>query len=621
MAANARGLVPGLKGLASMPDKRVSFLCLWVFLLFQCVFPSQAFSKREHLVYFPNTVYELNIYKIFGKEPGKTLMLIGGIQGNEPGGFLSADLYADMSLQKGNLIVVPRANFYSIILNQRGPNGDMNRRFSIEDTSSSMEDKIVTKLKELISESDYLLNLHDGSGYYYPEYIDKWRNPTRFGQSVIADCREYRIPGTDKVIKLEEMAERVISQVNPHIQNDLHKFHFMNTRTDEEDSPHREQRNSATYYALTTHHIPAFGVETSKFLPSIDLKVRYHNLIINAFKEVFGIVPESPGLDLDPPVLNYLVVSLNGQIPIVVKQNQTLQVKAGDAIHISHIESNYERGLSLDILGHGGLNDYRREFVVFKDTSILVRKDNDVFAEIPIRVSENRLGEDRQPSRTRRVEYFVIETEGHRLLLADGETLDLVMGDDLKILDVLPSQEDTSGITVNFKGFVGNPKNNTGEDRGYLIHTGAGLLTRYSLGNKGRLYEIIASDDGRVLGRMVVRLVPPKMDYLVLRIDDHRHVYLKSEDTVSLSMENRICLEEIETNLYSENGICLKVDEHLLKPGEVRELRALCALDGQSRHPVQVKKGALVLGQVFISIIHTPNSTGHSRDRSFSLSP
>ena len=43
-------------------------------------------------------------------------MLIGGIQGNEPGGFLSADLYADMSLEKGNLIVVPRANFNSIIL-------------------------------------------------------------------------------------------------------------------------------------------------------------------------------------------------------------------------------------------------------------------------------------------------------------------------------------------------------------------------------------------------------------------------------------------------------------------------------------------------------------------------
>ena len=69
-------------------------------------------------------------------------MLIGGIQGNEPGGFISADLYADMSLEKGNLIVVPRANFYSIILNQRGAHGDMNRKFTPEDSSHSTDDKI-----------------------------------------------------------------------------------------------------------------------------------------------------------------------------------------------------------------------------------------------------------------------------------------------------------------------------------------------------------------------------------------------------------------------------------------------------------------------------------------------
>ena len=84
-------------------------------------------------------------------------MLIGGIQGNEPGGFLSADLYADMRLEKGNLIVVPRANFYSIITNQRGPNGDLNRKFNVEDNSSTMEDQIVSILKKLISESDYLV--------------------------------------------------------------------------------------------------------------------------------------------------------------------------------------------------------------------------------------------------------------------------------------------------------------------------------------------------------------------------------------------------------------------------------------------------------------------------------
>jgi hypothetical protein len=574
--------------------------CITLFHFF--IFPTPGFSKKEHIVYFPNTAYELNVYKIYGKQPGKTLMLIGGIQGNEPGGFLSADLYADMSLAKGNLVVVPRANFYSIILNQRGPHGDMNRKFNNGDRVRSAEDKIVSILKKLISESDYLLNLHDGAGYYSPKYMNKWRNPMRFGQAIIADTNEYRVPGTDRVIKLEEMAQKVIDQVNPHIENELHKFHFMNTNTGAKDSSHREQRKSATYYALIEHNIPAFGVETSKFLPSVDLKVRYHNLVINAFKGLFGIIPESPGLVLDPPLLKYLVVSINGQIPIVIKENQTLQLQAGDSIQVSHIESNYERGLSLDILGYGDLNDYRREFVVFRDTSIIVRKDNHIFAEIPLKISKKRLGEEKSKSRPVKLDYFVVETRGHRILLSDGETLDLVKGDKLKIVDIIPSFSGESGITVNFKGFVGDWKNNTGEDRGYVIDTGADLIKRYSLHKEGELYTIIASKGDNVIGRMIIRLTPPRMDYLILKINNHKHVYLRPEDAVSLSKEDKICLQEVQTNLYNKRDIQLSINGHQIKPGQIRDLEELCGASACLKHQAKVTKGPLVLGRVFINM-------------------
>lgn len=579
------------------------------FLLFFCItlslfliFPTHGYSKKEHIVYFPNTAYELNVYKIYGKQPGKTLMLIGGIQGNEPGGFLSADLYADMSLAKGNLIVVPRANFYSIILNKRGPHGDMNRKFTPEDTTHSVEDKIVTILKKLISESDFLLNLHDGAGYYYPKYINKWRNPMRFGQSIIADTNAYRVPGTNRVIQLKEMAQRVLREVNSHIENELHKFHFMNTKTGAQESPHREQRKSATYYALTEHHIPAFGVETSKFLPSIDLKVRYHNLVINAFKMIFGIVPESPSLVLDPPLLKYLVVSVNGQIPIVIKVNQTLELQSGDSIHVSHIESNYERGLSLDILGYGDLNDYRREFVVFRNTSIIVRKDNHIFAEIPLRIAKKTPTEERPKSGFTKLDYFVVETKGHRILLSNGETLDLVEGDKLKIVDILPSFPDRSGITVNFKGFVGDWKNNTGEDRGYVIDTGANLIKRYSLHKKGEFYTVIASKGNNIIGRMLIRLTPPRMDYLILKVNNHKHVYLRPEDAVSLSKEDKICLQEVQTNLYNKGGIHLSINGHKIKPGEIRQLRELSGASAYLKYQAKVTNGPLVLGRVFINM-------------------
>jgi predicted deacylase len=94
--------------------------------VFSFLFPGEADAKHSQEVFFKETDHELHVYWIEGRQPGKTLLLIGGIQGNEPGGFLSAD----MELARGNLMVVPRANFYSMVLNRRQVSEDMNRKFA-----------------------------------------------------------------------------------------------------------------------------------------------------------------------------------------------------------------------------------------------------------------------------------------------------------------------------------------------------------------------------------------------------------------------------------------------------------------------------------------------------------
>ena len=498
---------------------------------------------------------------------------------------------------------MPRANFYSIITNQRGPNGDLNRKFNVADNSSTMEDQIVSILKKLISESDYLLNLHDGLGYYHPTYIDKWRNPMLFGQSIVGDCEEYRVPNSNKSIKLGEMARKILKEVNPRINGELYKFHFMDTRTDAEDSPHREQRGSATYYALTKHHIPSFGVETSKFLPSIDLKVLYHNMVINAFMKQFGIIPESPGLNLDPPVLKYLVVAINGRTPIVVEASQALELRAGDMISVTHIESNYERGLSLDILGYGGVNDLGKDYAIFRDTSILVRKDNQQVAEIPVRITEKGADEEsRTTSAIKKIDYIVIEAKGYRLLLANGETLHLVRGEELKIIDVLPRTRSSSGVKVNFKGFVGEPSNNTGEDRGFTINTGMDLMERFSLDGKGEAYEIVVTQGETILGRAIVKLASPKVDFLVLRVNGHGHHILKPKSAFSVSREDTICIEEIRTNFSTSDGIRLKINGQTVLPGEERAIRDLYPAAKASDPQLKVEKDSLVLGMITLNV-------------------
>jgi hypothetical protein len=581
--------------------RRGGFLILTVMQCFVFTVPANAQARKENLVYFPNTPYELNIYKIYGKQPGKTLMLIGGIQGNEPGGFLSADLYADMTLLKGNLIVVPRANFYSILLNHRGAHGDMNRKFAGKPRKRSMDDRIVSILKDLIAESEYLLNLHDGSGFYYPEYISRWRNPKAFGQSIIADCEEYKIPGQDRVVRLGDMARAVVTEINREITNDLYKFHFNNTRTNEPGSIHKEQLKSATYYALTNHHIPAFGIETSKFLPSIDLKVRYHNLAINAFMKLFGIIPEQPGLFLDPPELKYLVVSIDGHTPIVIEDKQALNVKAGDTINIAHVEANYERGLSVDILGYGNLNDFRKDFSIYKDTSLIIRKDNKVFARIPIRVSARetaRPGSGEEED----LAYFIVEVNGRKHLLENRETLDVVRGDLMKVVDVLPrSLARRQDVCVNFKGFVGNWKNNTGEDRGYLINTGKGLLARYSLHGQRKIYKIVASRGKQILGTMLVRITEPSLGYLILKLNDRVYA-VKDRETIRASLNDYLTVQAIESNIGEEDEVKITANDCLLIPGKAKKIGDIAGSDGDTLR-INVTRQKLHLGAIYIKIV------------------
>jgi hypothetical protein len=516
--------------------------------------------SRKHVVYFANTPDELNVYRVYGARDGNTLMIIGGIQGDEPGGFLSADLYADISLAQGNIIVVPRANFYSIILNKRGPDGDMNRQFG-DPVTARRHMKIVAILKKLMSESDLLLNLHDGSGFFRPRWEGPMANPKRYGQSLIADAAKYKA-ADGKMIDLEGMAQKVLERVNPQIENRKYRMLFNNHRTAEKDTVHKEQRRSATYYALTQCYIPAYGVETSKSLPSTAMKIKHHALVVNAFMQELGIEVENPGSRLEPAQLRYLVVSVNDALPLVVANHGVLTVREGDKINVLHVEANYERGLTCDIKGLGSVNDLRQAFVIKKSTTAVARKDHSQIGKISIQVAKGE-----QPFTTVRspILYFLLEVEGQRRVLADGEVLRVVRGDHITLVDLLsnlPSQRD---LQVNFKGFVPPGRSgNLGEDRGHDINTATDLMARYGQcsGKRGKnleCYKVVASQSGRNLGSISVEVTPARLDYMVLRRQGGPKMVYHNGETVRTKPGESLEVVDLKTNVWSGNGLALAV--------------------------------------------------------------
>jgi len=509
-------------------------LCCLVVLavIDSCIEAAAVDHQSLHDVYLANTEHELHVFRIYGKKPGKTLMLIGGIQGDEPGGYLTADLYADISLQQGNLIVVPRANFYSILLNQRdGLTGDMNRKFGeMEEQQKNLEQEIVSILKKLIAESDCLLNLHEGSGFYSPERLNEMENPDRFGQSIIYDAATYQIEKTGKTLELESLAERVMNRVNPQIENERYHFRGNNHNTVSDATRFIEQRKSATFYALTRANIPAFGIETSKSISENSVKVSLQKRVINAFMAEFGIIPETPGLHIEKTELDYVLVKVNGGLPYAVPNGSRIEVNNGDEVIITDIIANFQRGLAADFLDMGSYNDTKLPFRIAAPTKVVIRKDAETcgFVEIAVKVGKtagspalvpsssgapavkpaDKIAPPELPVSKLQAQKLFANINGTLVAVAKGEEL-LVPKDKVFIIKGVQSNISRldKDIQINVKGFAPPKLQNDGNDINFPIYPEQDLWVRYSEDKEGIRYPIDVTYKENNIGEFWVRLI------------------------------------------------------------------------------------------------------------------
>lgn len=214
----------------------------------------------------------------------KVVLIVGGIQGDEPGGFSAANLLATRyEITDGALWVVPNLNFDSIIKRSRGLHGDMNRKFAALDEKDP-QFEAVTKIKELIRHPDVklVLNLHDGGGYYRPRYEDKLKNPSRWGQSIIID--QASLPDDVFMNNLADEARSVAETVNAALLDPVHVLNVHDTNTAAGDV---EMEKSLSYYAFR-HNKAAFGLEASKEL-SVARRAYYHLSMIEAFLKIAGV--------------------------------------------------------------------------------------------------------------------------------------------------------------------------------------------------------------------------------------------------------------------------------------------------------------------------------------------
>jgi len=228
---------------------------------------------------------KVQLIKKENPDSNTTLLVIGGIHGNEPGGYEAASILAThYTIHSKNLWIIPNLNQESIIRNLRGVNGDMNRKFAYV-KKQDKDKEIIEEIKKIIlsPKVSLVLNLHDGHGFYRKENQSTVFNPNAWGQTCVID--QCKLKENQPFGNLNEIALSVKESINKKLLKEHHSFNVKNTNTQYDDEA---MQLSLTYFSVTNNK-PAFAIETSKNLSTLSQKVFYQLLAIEEYMNVMGI--------------------------------------------------------------------------------------------------------------------------------------------------------------------------------------------------------------------------------------------------------------------------------------------------------------------------------------------
>ena len=230
----------------------------------------------------PVDAADFSFHRLGSAASGPTLLIIAGVDGDEPGGFhAAATLVTRYRIEQGQLWVVPNLSFADILKRRRGT---MNLKFATIDKHDRYYSQ-VRRIQAIISQPkvDLVLNLHDGSGFYHPTRIDSQRNPDRWGQCFVIDQTHI---DASPFGALEQRVAAARDRLNQQIAAKDHQFQLKNARTHTLAST-APARQSLTYFA-TRQNKPALAIEASKTDP-VHLRSYYHLLALETFMDIAGI--------------------------------------------------------------------------------------------------------------------------------------------------------------------------------------------------------------------------------------------------------------------------------------------------------------------------------------------
>lgn len=209
------------------------------------------------------TPHETTVYVQTAEADGPTVLLVGGIHGNEVAGYEAAASVRDMDIERGRLVTIPRANAVAVENGTRvGESGvDLNRQFP---TGEEPKTELARALWDVVEryEPDVVIDLHESQSLYEGDVEDG------VGQ-VIFHSRD---------VPAQKDAKEAAAKLNEnHVSDSRYDF-----TVGPFSLPPSETPNLLVHKAARDTDAVAFLVETVTSKPKLATRIQWHTRIVRS---------------------------------------------------------------------------------------------------------------------------------------------------------------------------------------------------------------------------------------------------------------------------------------------------------------------------------------------------
>ncbi len=254
----------------------MSLAALWAIVL--TVSPLSAEPQFSSGQIAAGTRWETAYYVHDSGVPGPTLLITGGVHGNEPAGYRAADQVRHWPITRGRLVVVPQANVPGLKANIRfmpqvdEPLRDLNRNFPAREIAEQPRGQAANALWTFIQEvkPDWVIDLHEGYEFNISHQPPPGKKKS-VGSSVIYPSGP----------QLDPLAQQMIAAVNATIENPDRKFVLLS------NGPKATTLARACIEYL---NIPSMILETTFKDQSLSLRTRQHRTMVQVVMQHLKMV-------------------------------------------------------------------------------------------------------------------------------------------------------------------------------------------------------------------------------------------------------------------------------------------------------------------------------------------